>query len=170
MKKRNRPIFAACAFLCVASAQPAFAQGQLAVGVQNMRLAMDICLRNYRTPQDMANTFATSGFALNQGLANGATEFTAPSVFGSFQNGFCSVQSPDVPLAIAEEMGMKLAIDLFGERVERGRPERNINTPLQPCEGLHIFATQTLISISYSAAGNSGDCLNDGTSAVQIKM
>jgi len=156
----------------VAGTTPAFAQGKLAAGTQNMRLAMDLCLRNYRTPASVQQAMANAGFTLIPGADSGSFEFTGPNVSGvvALSPPFCSIQSTDVPLALAEEMGLKLATSLFGETVERGSPERNIATPVQPCEGLHIFATQTVIRITYSAAGNSGECLNDGTSAIQIKM
>lgn len=154
--------------------QPLAAQGALKVGVQNMRLAMEICLRNYRSEGMLQQGFAQAGFALQQGHDADVFEFDAPGVSGGFRTsgpeGYCYLGSGDVPLAIAEEMGLNLAQTLFPGMVTLGNPERSINAPVAPCDGLSIFAPQTLIRITYSAAGNSGECLNDGTSAIQIKM
>ena len=60
--------------------------------------------------------------------------------------------------------------DLFGDGLTMGNPELPVGQPVPPCDGLSIFAPRMLIRVTYSAAGNSGDCLNDGTSAIQIRM
>ena len=146
------------------------AQGSLKVATQNMRLAFELCLRNYRTPQDMPYAFSSTGFTLGRSLDEGVTEFAAPGVSGLFKAGYCMMQTPDVPLAITEDMAQRTAETLFPGKVTLGNPERHINQPVAPCDGLSIFATQMLIRVTYSAAGNSGDCLNDGTSAIAIQM
>ncbi|WP_227268927.1 hypothetical protein [Roseobacter weihaiensis] len=146
------------------------AQGNLKVATQNMRLAFELCLHNYRTPLDLPYAFSSTDFTLGKSLDEGVTEFSAPGISGTFQAGYCNIQTPDVPLAIAEDMGQRTAETLFPGMVTLGNPERNINQPVAPCDGLSIFAPQMLIRVTYSAAGNSGDCLNDGSSAIAIQM
>ncbi|MEM1073559.1 MAG: hypothetical protein AAGI36_03865 [Pseudomonadota bacterium] len=144
--------------------------GDLRVAAQNMRLAAELCLRNYRTPADTKPAFAAAGYQLSPGLDAGVTNFNAPGVSGGFEAGYCFIQSTDVPLAMAEEMGLRLAQSLFPGKVELGNPELPVGQPVPPCDGLSVFATQNLIRISYSAAGNGGDCINDGSSAIVINM
>lgn len=164
------------AFLALALANPAplAAQTPAEAAAQNMQLAAELCLRNHRTEADLPEAFSDAGFLLSPSSASGTYDFTAPGVTGNFDtlppSAFCSVRSSLVPLPMAEAIGRAVAERLFSDKVEEGAPERNINDPLKPCEGLQIFATQELITISYAAAGNSGECLNDGTSAILIKM
>ena len=156
------------------SFQPANAVGELVAATKNMRLAAELCLRNYRSHAALPDAFNAAGFSVSEGLDAGFFEFQGPQVWGGFNAGagaaYCYVQSSDVSLAIAEEMGERLARELFPGMVELGKPEHPVGTPIPPCDGLHIFAPQSLIVMSYSAAGNSGECLTDGTSAIAIIM
>lgn len=175
---RNRlvkPIRAAGVCICLAAALPAPATaGSLRVATQNMSLAVEICLRNYYNEAALPDAFRTAGYKVSAGIDAGFYDFEGPGVWGGFSTdtikGYCFVQSGDVPLAVAEEMGLKLARRLFGDKVELGNPELPVGQPVPFCDGLSIFAPRQLIRITYSAAGNSGDCLNDGTSAIAIKM
>lgn len=144
--------------------------GDLRVATQNMKLAMELCLRNYRSVYALPELFAGAGYRVNPGLDPGVHEFTAPGVFGGFQEGYCYIQSQDVPLAIAEDMGQRLAEALFPGQVGEGNPELPVGAPVPLCDGLSVFAPQSLIRITYSAAGNSGECINDGSSAVILNM
>ncbi len=163
------------AALIMATHQPAQAVGALVAATKNMSLAAEICLRNYRTETGLPDAFRTAGFSISAGLDAGFFNFEGPQVWGGFSTdttkGYCYVQSGDVSLVIAEEMGLRLANTLFGEDVvELGNPELPVGQPAPPCDGLSIFAPQQLIRITYSAAGNSGECLNDGSSAIIIQM
>ncbi|WP_282130142.1 hypothetical protein [Roseobacter litoralis] len=153
---------------------PLSAQGSLKVGVQNMRLAMELCLRNYRTKEALQPAFENAGFELRPSIDPEIVDFQAPGLAGGFRHigpqGYCNLESPDVPVALAQEMSLKLSESLFPGKVVLGSPEKQAGAPSPPCEGLTIFATQTLILINYSSAGNSGDCVNDGTSLIQIQM
>ena len=153
---------------------PIAAQSAAEAAAQNMQLAAELCLRNHRSESEMPQAFSAAGFSLSPSSDTGTYEFTAPGVWGVFTtlppSAFCSVQSPDVPLAMAEAIGRALADRLFPGAVQEGGPEHVVGTPLAPCEGLQIFATQELLTLSYAAAGNSGECLNDGTSAILINM
>jgi hypothetical protein len=169
--RMSSAVLAGLAGLTIGSGSSAAAD--LRVSTQNMRLALELCLRNSRDTGALPQVFGQAGFNVFQ--SDGTYwEFSAPGIFGGFstasQGASCNVQSQDVPLRIAEEMGLKLAQSLFPGKVELGSPERNTNTPPGPCEGMLIFAPRQLLVLSYSAAGNSGECLNDGTSAVLINM
>lgn len=162
------------AVLVVMSHQPAFAVGELVAATKNMHLAAELCLRNYRSEAALPDAFRAAGFSVTEGLDAGYYDFEGPQVWGGFSanpdEGYCYVQSADVPLAIAEEMGERLSRELFPDMVQMGKPEHTVGTTVPPCDGLHIFAPQSLITVSYSAAGNSGECLNDGSSAIVINM
>jgi hypothetical protein len=153
---------------------PLEAQSPQEAAAQNMQLAAELCLRNHRTESEIPQAFAAAGFAVSPYSDNGAFEFTAPGVTGTVDtlppSAFCSVQSTDVPLEMAEAIGRALADRLFPGAVHEGNPEHVAGTPVDPCEGLQIFATQELLTLSYAVAGNSGECLNDGTSAILIRM
>lgn len=146
------------------------AAGELRVATQNMKLALELCLRNYRSVPALPEAFAMAGFNIGDGLDPGVYEFSGPGVFGGFEEGYCYIQSQDVPLAIAEDMGQRLAEALFPGQVQQGNPELPVGAPVPLCDGLSVFAPQRLIRITYSAAGNSGDCINDGSSAVILNM
>jgi hypothetical protein len=160
--------------LALAAPVPLAAQTPAEAAAQNMQLAAELCLRNHRTEADLPQAFAAAGFSVTPLSGAGTFDFVAPGIDGTVDtvpaSAFCSIQSTLVPLEMAEAIGRATAERLFADKVEEGAPERNINEPLKPCEGLQIFATQDLITISYAAAGNSGECLNDGTSAILIRM
>lgn len=159
------------AVMLLAPAAPLTAQSAPEAAAQNMQLAAELCLRNYRTPQDLAGAFSNAGFTLAQStLDAGVTDFTAPGINGAFKTGYCFAQSAMVPLAMAEAIGRAVADRLFPGLVQDGAPEHVAGTPLKPCEGLQVFAPQRLIAISYAAAGNSGECIADGTSSIIIQM
>ena len=162
------------ALLALTLPAPLAAQSPQEAAAQNMQLAAELCLRNHRTESEIPQAFAAVGFSVSPYTDSGAFEFTAPGVTGTVDtlppSAFCSVQSTDVPLEMAEAIGRALADRLFPGLVQEGSPEHVVGTPLAPCEGLQIFATQELLTLSYAAAGNSGECLNDGTSAILIRM
>ena len=162
------------ALLSVVATLPAQAQDNASVSAHNMRLAIEVCLLNYRTEPGLSEAFLVAGFTLYDGLDPGSYEFEADGVSGLFTTrdatGYCTVQSPLVPLATAEALGAELATTLFPGNVVAGGPEHPVGTPVPPCAGLSVFALQQLITITYAAAGNSGECLIDGTSAVIISM
>lgn len=162
------------ALLLVPQGATAQDDAQTQAAAQNMQLAAELCLRNYRTETDLPEAFTSAGFTLSRSHDAEALDFDAFGVSGGFvpdpARGYCYAQSGSVPLALAEAIGRAVSDRLFPGQVAEGRPERNVNAPLRPCEGLQIFAPQQLITISYAAAGNSGDCVNDGTSAIIINM
>lgn len=142
----------------------------LRVATQNMKNALELCLRNYRSAAALPVAFTSAGYTVRSGLDTGVHEFSAPGVYGGFVENYCIVQSSDVPLAIAEDLGRRMAEALFPGKVELGDPEKTVSGAVPPCEGLSIFAPQKLIRVTYAVAGTSGACGNDGTSAVIVNM
>ncbi|QJF52458.1 hypothetical protein [Roseobacter ponti] len=170
--RRAFPLYAATVVLALAG--PAAAQDQRTISAHNMQLAVEICLRNYRTETALPQAFGAAGFSVSPGPDAGYASFAADGVTGAFSTsqaqGFCSVQSTLVDLATAGDLGSRMAQSLFPGQVHAGGPEHPVGAPLPPCAGLSVFAPQQLITITYAAAGNSGECITDGTSAVVINM
>lgn len=136
----------------------------------NMQLAAELCLKNYRTPDAMADAFAAAGFTLAPGMDAGSYEVSAPEMWGIVSPGqgesYCNIQSQAVPLSTAQAIGTALGDRLFPGMASQGSPEGGHG----PCDGISILAPQRMIWISYSQAGNSGECIDDGTSAIVLQM
>ncbi|MDW4549512.1 hypothetical protein R5H32_09130 [Defluviimonas sp. D31] len=165
------PLPAAVLALAAAFPAPAPAKTAEEAAAVNMQLAAEICLRNYRTPDKVVDAFTAAGFALAPGADPGTHEVTAPELWGVIEPGpeqsYCTFQSSRVPLAMAQAIGTALAERLFPGLVQTGHPERGLATP---CDGLSVFAPRQLIWIHYAQAGNSGECIDDGTSAIILNM
>ena len=132
-----------------------------------MRLAVDACLRNYRTPHEAIPALQAVGLVLSPGADKGSWEFRGDGVFGVAEAGdelYCTVQSDGVPLEMAKRIGSDLAFSLFPDMVQPGAPEGGNG----PCDGLSIFAPNQMIWLRYAQAGNSGECIDDGTSAIIV--
>jgi hypothetical protein len=131
-----------------------------------MRSVAEICLRNYRTPDAAPPALEAAGMTLSP-MEGETFEISGPDVWGIVTAGtelYCTVQSTEVPLEIAQEIGGDLAHALFPDLVQPGAPEGGQG----PCDGYSIFAPRQLIWLHYAQAGNSGECINDGTSAIII--
>jgi len=151
-------------------ASPAMAQDPNAdpkTAAINLGLAVKLCLAAYRLPSALPDEFRQAGFTVAPGLDANSFEFDAHGVVGVFQTttGYCLAQTAVVPLETTQPFIKELSETLFPGMVELGAPEGGNG----PCDGLSIFAPQKMIRVSYSATGNSGDCLFDGTSAVIIR-
>jgi hypothetical protein len=154
---------------------PATAQTPAEAAAMNMHLALDTCMRHHRRSDDLPDALMSAGFALSPGMDEGTFEFTAPGVFGIIRaggaaGGYCSIQSSMVPIAQAEGIGAAVGERYWPGKVVPGSPAGNANTPPEPCEGYTIWETRPIITVSYAQAGNSGECVNDGTSAIIISM
>ncbi|MDF0602292.1 hypothetical protein P1J78_16245 [Psychromarinibacter sp. C21-152] len=134
-----------------------------------MRQGTELCLRNYRTPDRIAPELEAAGYTLTPGMDHGSFDVAAPGLWGVVvpADAYCTFQSEDVPLAAAQAMGEALADTLFPGQVQPGHPERGMASP---CNGISIFAPQRLIWVHYAQAGNSGECVHDGTSAIIVNM
>lgn len=132
-----------------------------------MGAAVEACLRNYRTPDQALPALEAAGLRLTPGMDAGTWEFSGGGVHGIVVPGdqlYCSIQSGKVPLDAARVLGSDLAYSLFPDMVQPGAPEGGTG----PCDGLSIFAPRQMIWLRYAQAGNSGECINDGTSAIII--
>ena len=134
---------------------------------KTMRAAIEACLRNYRTPGAALPALEEIGLTLTPGMDAGAWDFHGAGVNGVVVAGrelYCSIQSSEVSLDTAKALSADLAFSLFPEMVQVGAPEGGKG----PCDGYSIFAPRQLIWMRYAQAGNSGECINDGTSAIII--
>ena len=172
----TRPPFAMILGAALLAPPPVAAQTAAEAAAQNMQLAVETCLRHYHDEAALPQALATVGFGVTpaeEGV-EGLYQIEAPGLWGLVsdtpQNGYCTVQSTLVPLATAEAIGRAVTHRLFPGKVEEGSAERQVGTAPLPCEGLSVFAPRQLISLRYAQAGNSGECINDGTSAVIISM
>lgn len=156
------------ALLLVLTAGALKAQTQSEAAEQNMPLAAELCLSEYRNADALPQSFVAAGFDLTPGRDVSTFIFDVPDVTELFvtdpAQGYCSMQSE----AMANDIDLALSNRLFPGMRQSGGPETPIGTPVGPCDGLPIFAQPGLIRISYAAAGNSGECLNDGTNAIII--
>jgi hypothetical protein len=153
---------------------PSAAQTHEEAAAMNMHLALDTCMRHHRRSDELPDALAAVGFALAPGMDAGTFEFTAPGVFGVVtadgMSGYCSIQSSMVPIPQAEGIGTAVGERYWSGKIVPGSPAGNASTPPEPCEGYTIWETQPIITVSYSQAGNSGECILDGTSAIIITM
>ncbi|WP_172299309.1 hypothetical protein [Pseudoruegeria sp. HB172150] len=134
-----------------------------------MRAATEACLRNYRTPDDIPGALEAAGLTLAPGMDADSYDVSGPGLWGIAAPSelYCTFQSRDLPLADAKAMGTDLANTLFPGMIQEGHPERGMGSP---CDGLSIFAPQSLIWLHYAQAGNSGECVDDGSSAIILNM
>jgi hypothetical protein len=163
--------------MAIGLALPAAASAQTAedAAALNMQLAAELCLRHYRSEGELAPSFQQAGFGVSPYMADaGVFEVAAPGLYVMVDtnsgSAACNIQSELVPIPLAEAIGRAVADRLFPGVVQDGAPEHQVGTPLRPCEGIQVFAPQQLIAISYAAAGNSGECIADGTSSILIQM
>ena len=153
---------------------PAAAQTPEEAAAMNMQLALETCMRHQGLESELPEALAAAGFEISPGMDAGAFELQAPGIHGVVGgtpgDGYCSIQSESVPLALAEAIGSAVGERLFPGKVVAGAPESDASTPPAPCEGYTIWDARPVITVSYAQAGNSGECVNDGTSAIILRM
>lgn len=168
-----RKVFSTLSTLSIAFSNVSSAYAQnLSPAARAMQAAADACMRNYGSPDHLVPALRDAGFAVTPGMDAGSYEFSGFGVFGVVvaenSRTFCSVQSPQVPLELARGIGLGLARSIFGynSNTENGTPEGRRG----PCDGLNLLAPQRVIWIHYAQAGNSGECVEDGSSAIILEM
>ncbi|MBF9035315.1 hypothetical protein HKCCE2091_13805 [Rhodobacterales bacterium HKCCE2091] len=137
----------------------------------NMRLAATLCLENILDPVSMPDAFRAAGFTVVSGLDAGSYEATGPGVnaimIGTGQgDGYCAIQSVLVNLATANAIGAAIT---EGRGFTPGSPEGQAGQPPGICDGFTNWNTRPVITLSYAGAGNSGECIDDGSSAIIIR-
>ncbi|WP_298500215.1 hypothetical protein [uncultured Maritimibacter sp.] len=164
-------LFGAVVAITSATANAAWSQAS-SPSATAMQTAADACMRNYGAPDQIAPTLSAAGFKVVPGMDEGTVEFSGAGINGiaaaSPGRTYCSIQSTEVPLSVARGIGLGLAKSVFGYNLatENGSPEGQKG----PCDGLNLLAPQRLIWIRYAQAGNSGACVDDGTSAIILDM
>ncbi|MBU3029949.1 hypothetical protein [Paracoccus marinaquae] len=159
------------ALLVALTPVPALAQN-LSPAARAMQAAAQACMVNYGAPDSLVPALKKAGFSVSPGMDAGSYDFSGAGVDGVAVPGngetYCMIQSGQVPLDLARGIGLGLARAVFGYKStsENGTPEGRRG----PCDGLNVFAPQRLIWIHYSAAGNSGECVDNGTSSMILNM
>ncbi|MDG4649910.1 hypothetical protein P6F26_15800 [Roseibacterium sp. SDUM158017] len=156
-----------------AAALPSAAQTDAEAAAMNMRLAATLCLQNVRTPGGMAGAFEAAGFVVTPGMDAGTHEVSAPGVSGLLQvrtprEGYCTVMSPIVDLAMANAIGRAITVEVAPQAWVPGQPDQQAGAPVGPCGGFTNWDVTPIVTLRYAAAGNSGECIDDGTSAIII--
>lgn len=148
------------ATLCPAQTPAEAAAANLSGGAQ-------ICLTGFRDPAALPATFASAGWTLSPGMDAGSYELAAPGVFGVLVPGdaYCMLQSSEVGLDATRAIGHALVERFFPGTWRAGAPEGGTG----PCDGFSVFPGQGLIWMSFSSAGNSGECVDDG-GAIILRM
>ena len=167
---RLRSLAAAAVLL---AATPVTAQTPEEAAAMNMQLAVETCMRHQKQADQLPAALEAAGYSVSPGMDESTFDFSAPGVTGLVQTdgtGYCSIQSTMVPLDLAEAIGAAVGERLFPGNVTPGSPAGDASTPPEPCEGYTIWETQPIITVSYAQAGNSGECADDGTSAIIISM
>ena len=155
------------------AALPAAAQTPEEAAAMNMQLAVETCMRHQKLADQLPAALEAAGYSVSPGMDESTFDFSAPGVTGLVRTdgtGYCSIQSTQVPLDLAEAIGVAVGERLFPGNATPGSPAGDASTPPAPCEGYTIWETQPIITVSYAQAGNSGECVNDGTSAIIISM
>lgn len=140
----------------------------------NLRLAADLCIRNVRIPSDLTDAFTAAGFALTPGLDPGVFEARAPGVFAAFGgtgqwDGFCFAESDQVDLPTAQAIMTAILADFPPGAFERGWPGEASAAPPPLCEGYVAWDLRPILTVSFSAAGNSGECVDNGTAQIRFQ-
>lgn len=146
------------------------AQTQAEAAARNMQLG----LRDDRTENALPEVLSAAGFTVSPNSDAGTHAVETPGVNGYVTTdpaqGTCTLKSHRVPLRMAEAIGRGVADRRFPGKVGARGTEHPVGTTPKPCDGLPVFAPQQRILLSYTAAGNGGDCLNDGSSAILLQM
>ncbi|MEL6532644.1 MAG: hypothetical protein AAFQ06_06350, partial [Pseudomonadota bacterium] len=82
------------------------------------------------------------------------------------QQGACNIQSQLVDLPTARVIADAITAGQNGWVA--GGPADQIGAPPGPCQGLTNWDARPVLVISFAAAGNSGECIEDGTSSIVI--
>ena len=166
-----RQVRAASVLAVACLAVPAAAQTEAEAAAQNMQLAAELCLKGFRQTADLQGQLAAAGFTLSPGMDAGAFEASAFGVglyAGPDEGGFCKIDSGLVPVPLARAIAEAVVARTYTGTVAPGLPSDNAVAAPGPCQGLTLWDARPVITISFTAAGNSGECLMDGTSAIYL--
>jgi hypothetical protein len=166
----GRALFALAAAVALLSSPRAEARTAAEAGAANMRIAMDICLTNYRTQAQIPDALRRTGFTLTEGIDPGVWEFSGPRVNGFVApsdsgGGACQVESTAVPRAQGEAVGRALAARYFAGVLQEGPPEGRAD-----CPTISIFAPRLLLVMEFLNPGNGGICSQADGAAIYLRM
>lgn len=169
--------------LAALTALPAAAQSSVQLAVNNAYLAMQLCIQNYGTPDDVVNAFWRAGFTYSP------EDFGGGDILHWFETPGNSVQVAVITDGSLEcrigtnlwgvEQMVPFAVDSFtritnGIPVTMGSPEgQNIlpgsaQAQQQACSGFNVLLPRTLLWVQIERQGNDGTCISDGTSVMRM--
>lgn len=174
--------------LVLGLAMPALAQTPQEAAAINARLAIEICARNYRTPDEIRPAFEAAGFAYTQEDLGGgpgdvlhwyaapADTVSAAVLFPGPDQAECRVTTDHMDVAEALPFARAVFETMFAGQIQDGAPEGqdvrpgSVEAQVDFCSGFHVFAPQKVIWVQLARAGNDGTCQSDGTASINIKM
>lgn len=164
---------------------PAAAQTLLETAAANMQLAMQICLQNYGTPDQMVPAFKQAGFSeAIEDFGDGEvihwmsdpSNTTLVNVQPRPGQSFCAVSTELFGVTAALPYTRQVLGNIFSGEVFFESPEAQVIQPgdpqaaNQPCTGYHFFAPQRLVWIQLGNAGQDPVCIEDGSVQIMMQM
>lgn len=167
---------------------PATAQTPEEAAAINARLSMELCVRNYRTPDQIRPAFEAAGFTYApEDFGGGPSDiihwYAAPAdtvrtgvLFPGPDQAVCRVTSPYIDVVEALPLSRAIMETMFAGQIQDGSPEGqnilpgSVEAQSAGCSGFHIFAPQKLIWVELTRSGNDGTCQSDGTASINIRM
>lgn len=143
---------------------PAEAGAEADLALIYMEEATKICVGNTGRPDLVEGALSSAGFSLVPGVDAGTFEARAPGVYAlidtSSSRTHCSIQSQEVALSTAREIGMSVTRRLFPSAKMFGHGA---------CDGPIVTGLRPPLRMTFAQAGNSRECIDDGTSAIVIQ-
>ncbi len=167
---------------------PADAQTPSEAAAINARLAIELCVRNYRTIDEIRPAFDAAGFTYTPEDFGGGPQnilhwYAAPAdtvnvavLFSGPDQAECRVTTDHMDVNQALPFARAVIETMFAGQIQDGSPEGQNVLPGSPeaeqdiCSGFHIFAPRKLMWVQIARAGNDGTCRSDGTASINIKM
>ncbi len=166
--------------------QAAGAQAPLDMAAANMQLAMQICLQNYGTPDQMVPSFKQAGFTERVEDFGGGNiihwmsdpaQTTLVNVQPGTERSFCAVSTELFGVTAAIPYTKQVLGNIYqGEVFEGGLEGGAIvrpGTPAannQPCSGYSFIAPRRPVQIDIGNAGQDPLCIEDGTVQIMMRM
>lgn len=175
------------ALVLIAQGGAAAAVTPLEAAAANVQLAMDVCIRNYNTPDQLHDKFVQAGFAHKPEDFGGeiAHWYETPgntalvTFYRNQRSGGTECQISTNHMDVTQMLPFAKAVmaqNFPGIAVLDGAPEGQNVLPGTPaaqqgaCSGFHFLVPRMMIWVELTRAGNDGTCISDGSSALRVVM
>lgn len=159
----------------------------LEAAAANVQLALDICIRNYNTPDQLHGMLVQAGFTHNPEDFGGeiANWYETPgntalvTFYRNQRTGSTECQISTDQMDVTQMLPFTKAVmaqNFPAIAVLDGTPEgQNVlpGTPAAnngPCSGFHFLVPRMMIWVQLTRAGNDGTCISDGSSNLRVVM